>query len=111
MERSRCSAGAQAKTVQDINKHLRLISLTPILSKIAEKYVVNTYVKNAVLLKIDPQQFGTVPKSSTMHALISMIHSWAKSTDGMDQLQESLSFSKISVLEKSESRRVNKSSV
>ncbi|PFX27209.1 RNA-directed DNA polymerase from mobile element jockey [Stylophora pistillata] len=68
--------------VQDINKHLRPISLTPILSKIAEEYVVDTYVKPAVLSKIDPQQFGTVPKSSATHALISMIHSWAKSTDG-----------------------------
>jgi len=65
------------RPVQDINKHLRPISLTPILSKIAEEYVVA-----AVLSKIDPQQFGTVPKSSTTHALISMIHSWAKLTDG-----------------------------
>ena len=70
------------RPVQDINKHLRHISLTPILSKIAEEYVVDTYVKPAVLSKIDPQQVGTVPKSSTTHALISMIHSWAKSTDG-----------------------------
>ena len=70
------------RPVQDINKHLRPISLTPILSKIAEEYVVDTYVKPAVLSKIDPQQFGTVPKSSTTHALVSMIHSWAKSTDG-----------------------------
>lgn len=52
------------------------------MSKIAEEYVVDTYVKPAVLSKIDPQQFGTVPKSSATHALISMIHSWAKSTDG-----------------------------
>ena len=70
------------RPVQDINKHLRPISLTPILSKIAEEYVVDTYVKPAVLSKIGPQQFGTVRKSSTTHALISMIHCWAKSTDG-----------------------------
>ena len=72
----------EQKPVQDINKHLRPISLTPILSKIAEEYVVESYVKPAVLQKIDPQQFGTIPKSSTTHALISMIHYWAKSTDG-----------------------------
>ena len=61
--------------VRDINKHLRPISLTPILLKIAEEYVVHTNVKPAVLSKIDPQQFGTVPKSSTAHAFkISMIH-------------------------------------
>ena len=70
------------RPVQDINKHLRPISLTPILSKIAEEYVVDTYVKPAVLSKIDPQQFGTLPESSTTHASISMTHSWAKSTDG-----------------------------
>ena len=37
------------RPVQDINKHLRPFSLTPILSKIAEEYVVDTYVKPAVL--------------------------------------------------------------
>lgn len=68
--------------MQDINKHLRSISLTPILSKVAEEYVFDTYVKPAVVSKIDPQQFGTVPKSSATYALISMIHSWAKLTDG-----------------------------
>ena len=40
------------------------------------------YIKLAVFSKIDPQQFGTVHKFSTTHALISIIHSWAKSTDG-----------------------------
>ena len=48
--------------MQDINKHLRPISLTTILSKIAEEYVAESYVKPAVLQKIDPQQFGTIPK-------------------------------------------------
>ena len=70
------------RPVQDINKHLRPISLTPILSKIAEEYVVDTYVKPAVLSKIDPQQFATLPKSRTTHASISMTHSRAKSTSG-----------------------------
>ena len=55
-------------------KHLRPISLTPILSKIAEDYVVEEYVKPAVLKKIDPRQFGTIPNSCTTHALISMTH-------------------------------------
>ena len=59
---------------QDVNKHLRPISLTPILSKIAEDYVVEEYVKAAVLEKIDRQQFGTIPNSCTTHALISMTH-------------------------------------
>ena len=60
------------KPVREVNKHLRPILLTPIFSKMSEAYVVDTYVKPAVLERIDPQQFGAVPKSSTTHALISM---------------------------------------
>ena len=58
------------------------ISLTPILSKVAEEYVVQDYVKPAVMQKIDPNQFGTVPKSSTTRALISMLDAWYRGTDG-----------------------------
>ena len=32
--------------------------------------------------EIDETQFGTVPKSSTTQALISMVHEWTKHTDG-----------------------------
>ena len=70
------------KPVRDVNKHLRPISLTPIVSKLAEDYVVSTFVKPAVLKNIDPNQYGTVPKSSTTQALVSMLHSWNSSTDG-----------------------------
>ena len=62
--------------VSDANKHLRPISLTPILSKVGEEFVVDGYVKPAVLAKIDRNQYGTVPNSSTAHALISMLHNW-----------------------------------
>ena len=61
---------------------IRPISLTPILSKKSEEYVVDTYVKPALLKRIDPQQFGAVPNSSTTHTLISMLNSWLESTDG-----------------------------
>ena len=70
------------RPIFDINKHLRPISLTPLLSKLAEEYVVEMFVKPAVLAKIDSQQFGTIPSSSTTHALIDMTHSWLNSTDG-----------------------------
>ena len=62
------------KPVKDINNHLRPISLTPIISKLAEEIVVNNYVRPAVMEKIDDKQFGTIPNSSTTHALISMHH-------------------------------------
>ena len=70
------------KSIQDINNHLRPISLTPILSKLAEDFVVNRYLKPAVMERIEKSQFGTVPKSCTTHALISMLHTWTKNTDG-----------------------------
>ena len=48
------------KPFREVNKHLRPISLTPILSKMSEACVVDTNVKPAVLERIDPQQFGAV---------------------------------------------------
>ena len=68
--------------VYDVNRHLRPISLTPVLSKVAEEFVVEQYVKPAVLAKVDPRQFVTIPGSSTTLALISMTHAWNSATDG-----------------------------
>ena len=70
------------KPMKDVNKHLRPISLTPILSKIAEDHIVEHYVKPVVLKEINQRQFGTIPNSSTTHALISMTHNWLVNTDG-----------------------------
>ena len=70
------------KPFKNIHNHLPPIPLTPILSKIAEEYVVDTYGKPSVLKNIDAQQYGTVPISNTTFALINMVHSWLKSTDG-----------------------------
>ena len=70
------------KPVKEVNKDLRPISLTPILSKVAEDFVVEEFVRPAILKEIDETQFGTVPKSSTTQALISMVHEWTKYTDG-----------------------------
>ena len=33
-----------------------------------------------MLQKIDPRQFGTIPKSSTTHALVNMMHKWLVNT-------------------------------
>ena len=70
------------KPVNDVNKDLRPISLTPVLSKVAEEYVVGCFVKPAVLKKVDPQQFGTLPGWNTTYALTSMLHKWNCDTDG-----------------------------
>ena len=69
------------RPVNDINKHLHPISLTPILSKLAEDHVVEKYVKPALLQRINPRQFGTIPKSCTTHALVNMMHNWLVNTD------------------------------
>ena len=71
----------KAKPVTDVSKHLRPISLAPALSKVAEDFIVITYISCAILSIIDPDQFGAVPGSSTTHTLISMIHKWAEATD------------------------------
>ena len=70
------------KVVLDINKHLRPISLTCCLAKIAEEFVIEKFVGPAILKNIDPNQFGGIPWSSSTIALISMLHNWAGATDG-----------------------------
>ncbi len=67
---------SKTKPVSIIAKHIRPISLTSALSKLAEDFIVKNYVGPAVLEVIDPNQFGAIPKSSTTQALISMMHAW-----------------------------------
>ena len=72
---------SKQRPIYDINKNLRPISLTPLLSKLADDYVVEMFVKAAVLAKIGPK-FETILNSCTVFALIDMIHSWLQNTDG-----------------------------
>ena len=59
--------------VYDVNRHLQPISITRVLSKVAEEFVVKQYVKPAAFVKVDPRQFGTTPGSNTTEALINDI--------------------------------------
>ena len=68
--------------IEDVSKHLRPISLTPSISKLAEDFVVSAHFAPAVLRVIDPDPFGAIPKSSTTQALVSMVHKWLQATDG-----------------------------
>ena len=70
------------KPIKDVNKHLRPLSLTPVLFKVAEEFVVAEHLRPSILKKIGDNQFGAFPESSTTQALISMVHSWTKHTDG-----------------------------
>ena len=72
----------KTKPINDIKNQLRPISLTPTISKIAEEFVIEFYIGPAILKTIDPDQFGTIPKSSTEQALISILHYLSKETDG-----------------------------
>ena len=66
----------------DIQKELRLISLTSCISKVAEEFVVDGFVKPAVMNILDDNHYGTIPNSSTSMALSNMLHSWSLGTDG-----------------------------
>ena len=68
--------------MDDVNNHLRPISLTPVLSKLAEDFEVDRDVKPAVLAKVDPRQFGTFPGSGTSEALVNMMYIGNSATDG-----------------------------
>ena len=82
MEDSWHCSNTKAKTCKKCQQtSASYISLKPVLSKIAEEYVVEEFLKPAVLKKVDAQQFGTIPGSNTTHALISRLHSWNNATD------------------------------
>ena len=68
--------------MEDLSKQLCPISLTPTISKLAEDFVVSTHVGPAVLKIIDHDQYGGIPKSSTLFALISIFRHWLQVTDG-----------------------------
>ena len=72
----------KVKKVTDPKKELRLISLTSTLSKISEDFIVTDYITPALENLVDSNQFGTISGSSTVLALISMIHKWLEATDG-----------------------------
>ena len=72
----------KTKLVQDLNKNIRPISLTPCLSNVAEECIVTDYIKPAVIKVIDPNQYGVIPSSFTTMTLVSMLHNWTFGTDG-----------------------------
>ena len=74
------------KPVQDISKHPRPISLTPVISKLAEEFVVDRFIKPAILQIVDSRQYGVIPKSSTTQSLIVRVDNLAKATDGSGAL-------------------------
>ena len=72
----------KVKPVKDINNDLRPISLTPVLAKLAEEFVIERQLKQAMKSVIKDDQFGGLDKSSAPMALLSMLHNWSSNTDG-----------------------------
>lgn len=70
--------------VKDLEKDLRPISLTAVLSKIMERFVAK-WVMSQIRQLIDPNQFGSLPGLSTTHGLLSLVHHLYKVTDQRDQ--------------------------
>ena len=69
------------KPTVDIKEELRPISLTPCVSKVAEVFVVDGFVKPTVMSVLDKNQYEAIPNSSTTMALFSMLHNWSLSTE------------------------------
>ena len=67
--------------VQDINNDLRPISLTATLSKVLESFNAE-WIRDSICQKLDPKQFGAIPGSSSVDALISLLHSVYADSDG-----------------------------
>ena len=70
----------KTRTVQDINKDFRQISLTPTLSKILESFFAN-WILESIHQKLDPKQFRSISGCSAVDTLISL-HTWYADTDG-----------------------------
>ena len=60
---------------------LTIFMFYKICDRLSVYFVVEEFIKHAAVKEIDNNQFGTVPKSSTTQALISMFHEWNKETD------------------------------
>lgn len=66
---------------QKVEKDVRPVSLTPILCKELETHVVK-WLWDIIAPFIDPHQYGTVKGSSTVHALVALLHKCFTETDG-----------------------------
>ena len=70
--------------MKGVNKDLCPTSANPVLSKIAEEFVVKGYVRPAVLKKIGDNHFGSIPGSSTTHASVERQTTWFEHVQRFD---------------------------
>ncbi len=72
-----------------VERDLRPVSLTPVLAKELEFFVCGWIMKQTGHL-LDNAQFGAIKNSSTVHALVDMLHDWAGATDSRDTMVRAL---------------------
>ena len=65
---------------QQLDSDLRPISLTPIISKVMEGFVCK-WIWDSIADKVNPDQYGCMKNTGTVHALINLVHHWSKATD------------------------------
>ena len=65
---------------QDINTDLHPISLTAVISKVMEGFVCK-WIWDSVADKVNPDQYGCMKKTGTVHALINLVHNWSADMD------------------------------
>ena len=70
----------EKKPPEHIETDLRPISLTAVLCKQMEEFVVK-WVLDIVQNRVDPNQYGSIKKSSTTHPLVDLLHQCYTSTD------------------------------
>ena len=63
-----------------IQKDIRPISLTPIISKVFESIVLD-WVEYFTETQINDDQFGCIKGSSAVDALVEIVHKWFEATD------------------------------
>ena len=63
-----------------IHKDLRPITLTPVLSKCLEKLICY-WITDITRDQVDPKQYGSIKGTSTVHALIELVHEWKYALD------------------------------
>ena len=74
------------KPIKDVNKHLCPISVTPVLFKVAEEFVVAEHLRPSILKKIGDNQFGAnryprILKNACANqygALLDQTHRWCR---------------------------------
>ena len=63
-----------------LEKHIRPISLTPVLTKVMELFTCK-WIMECVSEDIDLHQYGSVKGSITVHALVELVHLWLQALD------------------------------